>query len=57
MLTINVMNIYDPVNYYNDAKDTTVSVSINKSNAYKCTLSHIFLSEILKPSQRFIPDC
>ena len=45
----------DPVTNYNYMyiEDAKVSVSIKKTNANKCTLSEIFLSEILK---RFIPD-
>jgi len=44
---------YDPVNNYNYVEDTKVSVSIKKTNAKKCTLSEIFLSEILKPFSVF----
>jgi len=38
----------DSVTSYNYVGDTKVSVSIKKTNANKCTLSEIFLSEILK---------
>jgi len=38
----------ESVTNYNYVGDTKVSVSINKTNANKCTLSEIFLSEILK---------
>jgi len=38
----------DSVTNYNYVGDTKVSVSIKKTNANKCTLSEIFLSEILK---------
>jgi len=37
-----------PVTNYNYIEDTKESVSIKKTNANKCALSEIFLSEILK---------
>ena len=40
--------MFDPVTNYNYKEDAKVSVSIKKTNANKCTLSQIFLSEILK---------
>ena len=38
----------ESVTNYNYVGDTKVSVSIKKTNVNKCTLSEIFLSEILK---------
>jgi len=38
----------DSVTYYNYVGDTKISVSIKKTNANKCTLSAIFLTEIFK---------
>ena len=38
----------DYVTNYNYVGNTKVSVLIKKTNANKCTLSEIFLSEILK---------
>ena len=38
----------DSVTNYNNVGNTKVSVSIKKINANKCTLSEIFLTEILK---------
>jgi len=38
----------DSVTNYNYVGNTKVSVSIKKNKANKCTLSEIFLSEILK---------
>ena len=35
------------------AGDTKISVSIKKTNANKCTLSEMFLTEILNHSRRF----
>jgi len=43
----------DSVTIYNYVGDTNVSVSINKTNANKCTISEIFLSEILKSVSAF----
>jgi len=44
----------DSVPNYNYVEDTKISVSIKKTNANKCTLSKIFLTEILiYHSQRF----
>jgi len=43
----------DSVNNYNYVGDTKVSVSIKKTNAKKCTLSEIFLTEILKSFSAF----
>jgi len=43
----------DSVTNYNYVEDTKVSVSIKKTNANKCTLSEIFLSEILKSFSAF----
>jgi len=43
----------DSVTYYNYVGDTTISVSIKKTNANKCTLSEIFLTEILKSFTAF----
>ena len=43
----------DPVTNYNNIEDAKVSVSIKKSNANKCTLSEVFLSEILKRFSTF----
>jgi len=37
----------DYVTNYNYVGDTNISVSIKKTNANKCTLSEIFLTEIL----------
>ena len=39
--------MFDSVTNYNFVGDTKVSVSIKKTNANKCTLSEIFLSENL----------
>jgi len=49
--------IYHPVNNYNYVEDTQVIVSIKNTNANKCTLSEIFVSEILKPFSAFYPGC
>ena len=38
----------DSVTNYNYVGNTKLSVSIKKTNANKCTLSDIFLTEILK---------
>ena len=38
----------DSVTNYNFLGDTKISVSIKNTNADKCTLSEIFLTEILK---------
>jgi len=38
----------DSVTNYNYVGDAKISVSIKKTNANKCTLSDIFLTEILK---------
>jgi len=38
----------DSVTNYNFVGDTKISVSIKITNANKCTLSEIFLTEILK---------
>ena len=38
----------DSVTNYNYVGNTKISVSIKKTNAIKCTLSEIFLTEILK---------
>ena len=43
----------DSVTNYNYVGDTKVNVSIKKANANKCTLSEIFLSEILKSFSAF----
>ena len=43
----------DSVTNYTYVGDTKVSVSIKKINANKCTLSEIFLSEILKSFSAF----
>ena len=43
----------DSVTNYEYVEDTKVSVSIKKTNANKCTLSEIFLSEILKSFSAF----
>ena len=43
----------DYVTNYNYVGDTKVSVSIKKTNAKKCTISEIFLSEILKSFSAF----
>ena len=43
----------DSVTNYNYVKDTKISVSITKTNANKCTLSEIFLTEILKSFSAF----
>jgi len=50
-------NIYDPVNNYSYVEDTKVSVSIKKTNANKCTLSEIFLSEAFKHFSAFYSGC
>jgi len=46
---------FDPVNNYNYVEDKEVSVSIKKTNANKCTLSQIFLSELCKLFSAFYP--
>ena len=38
----------DSVTNYNYVENTKISVSIKKTNANKCTLGEIFLTEILK---------
>ena len=43
----------DSVTNYNFVGDTKISVSIKKTNANKCTLSEIFLTEILKSFSAF----
>jgi len=43
----------DSVTNYNYVGNTKVSVSIKKPNANKCTLSEIFLTEILKSFSMF----
>jgi len=43
----------DSVTNYNYVGDTKISVSIKKTNADKCTLSEIFLTEILKSISAF----
>ena len=43
----------DSVTNYNNVGDTKISVSIKKTNANKCTLSEIFLTEILKLFSEF----
>ena len=43
----------DSVTNYNNVGDTKISVSIKKTNANKCTLSEIFLTEILKSFSAF----
>ena len=43
----------DSVTNYNYVGDTQISVSIKKSNANTCTLSEIFLTEILKSFSAF----
>jgi len=43
----------DYVANYNDIEDAKISVSIKKTYAKKCTLSEIFLSEILKRFSTF----
>ena len=44
----------DSVTNYNYVGDTKISVSIKKkTNANKCTLSEIFLTEILKSFSAF----
>jgi len=45
--------ISDSVTNYNYVGDTKVGVSIKKTNANTCTLSEIFLSEILKSFSAF----
>jgi len=53
-LIINVKEcMSDSVTNYNYEGDTKVSVSIKKTNANKCKLSDIFLSEILKSFSAF----
>ena len=47
------MYMNDPVNSYNYVGDTKVSVWIIKTTANTCTLSELFLSEILKPFSAF----
>jgi len=44
----------DSVTNYNYVGNTKVSVLIKKTNANKCTLSEIFLSEILKSFSMFL---
>ena len=43
----------DSFTNYNYVGNTKVSVSIKKTDANKCTLSEIFLTEILKSFQYF----
>ena len=43
----------DSVTNYNYVGDTKISVSNKKTNANKCTLSEIFLTEILKSFSAF----
>jgi len=43
----------DSVTNFNYVGDTKVSVSIKKTNANKCKLSEIFLSEIIKSFSAF----
>jgi len=43
----------DLVTYYNYVGNTKVNVLIKKTNANKCTLGEIFLSEILKSFSTF----
>ena len=43
----------DSVTNFNYVADTKISVSIKKTNANKCTLSEIFLTEILKSLAAF----
>ena len=43
----------DSFTNYNNVGNTKVSVSIKKTNANKCTLSEIFLTEILKSFSGF----
>jgi len=43
----------DSVNNYNYVGNTKVSVSIKETNANKCTLNEIFLSEIFKSFSAF----
>jgi len=43
----------DSVTNYNNVGDTKICVSIKKTNANKCTLSEIFLTEILKSFSAF----
>ena len=43
----------DSVTNYNYVGDTKISVSIKKTNANKCTLREIFLTEILKALSAF----
>jgi len=43
----------DYVNNYNYVGDTKISVSIKTTNANKCTLSEIFLTEISKSISAF----
>jgi len=43
----------DSVTNCNYVEDTKISVSIKKTNANKCTISEIFLTEILKSFSAF----
>ena len=43
----------ESVTNYTYVGDTKISVSIKKTNANKCTLSEIFLTEILKSFSAF----
>ena len=43
----------DSVTNYNYEGDSKISVSIKKTNANKCTLREIFLTEILKSFSAF----
>jgi len=43
----------DSVTNYNYVGDTKISISIKKTNANKCTLSEIFLTEISKSFSAF----
>jgi len=43
----------DSVTNYNYVGDTKIRVSIKQTNANKCTLSEIFLTEILKSLSAF----
>ena len=43
----------DSLTNYNYVGDTKISVSIKKTNANKCTLKEIFITEILKSFSAF----
>ena len=51
--TVFKVELSDSFTNYNNVENTKVSVSIKKTYANKCTLSEIFLTEILKSFSGF----